>query len=177
MKLRISIILTAFVLLLSCRGDNETDGQKIDQVLMLYVKSATNGQDLLNSKIPGSYSAVALLDLLDETTANKPISGQTFPKDADTLVYMDYPAGAIRLLKDTVTSDPEEKIYYSNFLIRYSKIVNDVTITNYRLDTIRIEYSWKPSLFQISKLWYNNELKFTKVPGQRNVVEIIKENP
>lgn len=177
MKLRISIILAAVVLLLSCRGDNEGDGQVIDQVLMLYVKSAANGQDLLNSKIDGSYSAVALLDRLDPTTANKPITGQTFPKDADTVVYMDYPAGAIRLLKDTVTSDPEEKIYYSNFLIRYSKVVNEVTDIDYRVDTIRIEYSWKPTIFQISKLWYNDELKFTKVPGQRNIVEIIKENP
>lgn len=172
MKLRISIILTAVVLLFSCRGDNEDDVQVIDQVLMLYVKSATNDQDLLNSKIDGSYSSVALLDLLDETTANKPITGQTFPKDADTVVYMDYPAGAIRLLKDSIT--PELKTYYSNFIIRYSKKVNDVVVTDFDSDTILIEYNWTPSLFQISKLWYNNELKFTKVPGQRNVVQIVK---
>ncbi|WP_333851427.1 hypothetical protein [Epilithonimonas sp.] len=172
MKLRISIILTALILLFSCRGDNEEDVQVIDQVLTLYVKSATNDQDLLNSKIPGSYSSVSLLDLLDETIANKPISGQTFVKDADTVVYMDYPAGAIRLLKDSIS--PELKTYYSNFIIRYSKKVNDVVVTNFASDTILIEYSWTPSLFQISKLWYNNDLKFTKVPGQRNVVQIVK---
>jgi len=170
MKLRISIILTVVVLLLSCRGDNEDDVQAIDQVLMLYVKSATNGQDLLNSKIDGSYSAVTLLDLLDETTANKPITGQTFPKDADTVVYMDYPAGAIRLLKDSIS--PELKTYRSRFTIRYSKIVNSQIVNDD--DIIEIEYNWTPSLFQISKLWYDDELKFTKVPGQRNVVQIVK---
>lgn len=171
MKLRIPIILATIFLLFSCRGD-EDDTQAIDQVLKLYVKNAAE-QDLLNSKIPGSFSSVTLLDLLDETTANKPISGQTFLKDADTVVYMDYPAGAIRLLKDTVTSNPEEKIYYSNFIIQYFKIVDDVSTLNSQ-DTIRIEYSWTPSLFVISQLWYNKKLEFTKVPGQPNIVEIVK---
>jgi hypothetical protein len=170
MKLRIPIILLAIVLLFSCRGDDD-DTQVIDQVLKLYVKNSA-GQDMLNSKISGSYSSVALLDLLDETTANKPISGQTFPKDADTVVYMDYPAGAIRLLKDSIS--PELKTYYSSFIIRYSKKVNDVVVTNFASDTILIEYSWTPSLFQISKLWYNKDLKFTKVQGQPNIVTIVK---
>ncbi|WP_312769668.1 hypothetical protein [Epilithonimonas sp.] len=171
MKKYFLTIAFALLTLVCCRGD-EDNTQIIDQVLMMYVHNAT-GQDMLNSKIPGSYSSVALLDLLDETTADKPISGQTFPKDADTVVYMDYPAGAIRLLKDTITSDSQEKIYYSNFIIQYFKIVNSVSTLSSQ-DTIRIEYSWKPSLFQISKLWYNEQLKFTKVQGQRNVVRIVK---
>lgn len=169
MKLRISIILTAVVLLFSCRGDEE-DVQTIDQVLMLYVRSATNNQDLLNSKIDGSYSTVALLDQLDETTANKPITGYSLLKDADTVVYMDYAAGAVRELKDSIS--PELKTYRSRFIIRYSKTVNSQTVNDD--DIIEIEYNWTPSLFQISKLWYDNELKFTKVPGQRNVVQIVK---
>jgi hypothetical protein len=78
MKLKISIILSAIVLLFSCRGDGD-DVQTIDQVLRLYVKNST-GQDLLNSKIPGSYSSVTLLDQLDEITANKPISGYSLSK-------------------------------------------------------------------------------------------------
>ncbi|UQB68228.1 hypothetical protein [Epilithonimonas zeae] len=169
MKLRISIILTAVVLLFSCRGDEE-NVQAIDQVLMLYVRSATNNQDLLNSKIDGSYSTVALLDQLDETTANKPITGYSLLKDADTVVYMDYAAGAVRELKDSIS--PELKTYRSRFIIRYSKTVNSQTVNDD--DIIEIEYNWTPSLFQISKLWYDNELKFTKVPGQRNVVQIVK---
>lgn len=170
MKLRISIILATIILLVSCKGDNEDDGQIIDQVLMMYVKSSANGQDLLNSKINGSYSSVSLLDLLDETTANKPISGQSLVKDADTVVYMDYAAGAIRQLKDSIS--PELKTYKSRFIIRYSKTVNSQVVNDD--DIIELEYQWTPSLFQLSKLWYDNELKFTKVPGQRNIVTIVK---
>jgi len=170
MKTYFLIITLTLLTLTCCRGDEE-DTQIIDQVLMLYVNNSA-GQDMLNSTIDGSYSSVALVDLLD-VTALKAISGQTFPKDADNVVYMDYPAGAIRLLKNEVTTDSEEKIYYSNFIIRYFKIINSVSTLSSQ-DTIKIEYSWKPSLFQISKLWYNDELKFTKVPGQRNVVKIVK---
>jgi len=170
MKLRISIILTTLVLLFSCRGDNEDDVQIIDQVLIMYVKSSTNGQDLLNSKIKGSYSSVALLDLLDPITAQKPISGQAFPKDADTLVYMDYAAGATRILKDSISQDL--KFYKSRFIIRYSKTENSQVVNDD--DIIEIEYKWTPSLFELSKLWYDNELKFTKVPGKKNVVTIVK---
>lgn len=171
MKKYFLTIVFVLLALVSCRGDEE-DTQTIDQVLKLYVKNSAE-QDLLNSKIPGSYSSVALLDLLDETTANKPITGQTFPKDADDVVYMDYPAGAVRLLKDIVTSNPDEKIYYSNFIIQYFKIVNSVSTLSSQ-DTIRIEYSWTPSLFQISKLWYNEELKFTKTQAGPNIVTIVK---
>lgn len=170
MKLRISIILATVVLLFSCRGDNEDDVQIIDQVLMMYVKSSTNGQDLLNPKIKNSYSNVTLLDLLDPVVAQKPISGQTFPKDADTIVYMDYAAGAIRLKIDSQSNDSEQT-YYSKFLIKFS--VKDAVLPD-DYDTIRIEYKSTPSLFQISNLWYNDKLKFTKVPGKRNIVTIVK---
>jgi len=170
MKLRISIILATVVLLFSCRGDNEDDVQIIDQVLMMYVKSSTNGQDLLNPKIKNSYSNVTLLDLLDPVVAQKPISGQTFPKDADTIVYMDYAAGAIRLKIDS-QSNESEQTYYSKFLIKFS--VKDAVLPD-DYDTIRIEYKSTPSLFQISNLWYNDKLKFTKVPGKRNIVTIVK---
>jgi len=170
MKLRISIILATVVLLFSCRGDNEDDVQIIDQVLMMYVKSSTNGQDLLNPKIKNSYSNVTLLDLLDPVVAQKPISDQTFPKDADTIVYMDYAAGAIRLKIDS-QSNESEQTYYSKFLIKFS--VKDAVLPD-DYDTIRIEYKSTPSLFQISNLWYNDKLKFTKVPGKRNIVTIVK---
>lgn len=168
MKLKISIILSAIVLLFSCRGDGD-DVQTIDQVLRLYVKNST-GQDLLNSKMPGSYSSVTLLDQLDEITANKPISGYSLLKDADTVVYMDYAAGAIRLLKDSIS--PELKTYKSRFIIRYSKTANSQTVNDD--DIIEIEYKWTPSVFELSKLWYDNELKFTKVQGQPNIVRIVK---
>lgn len=168
MKLRLSIILSAIIILFSCRGDEE-DFQVIDQVLKMYVRNAAN-QDLLNNRIPGSYTSVALLDLLDETTAEKPVSGYSLLKDADTVVYIDYPAGAVRQLKDSV--NPELKTYRSRFIIRYAKTVNSETETDD--DIIEIEYKWTPTLFELSKLWYDNELKFTKVPGQPNIVRIVK---
>ncbi len=165
MKLKVSIFLSAIILLFSCRADEE-DTQVIDQVINLYLKNSS-GQDLLNSNITGSYSSTTLFDLLGETELES-ISGYSLLKDEDTVVYLDYPAGAIRLLKDSVS--PEQKTYYSKFVIQLYKEENSVTDN----DTIEIEYNWTPSLFQISKLWYNEELKFTKVPGQRNVVTIVK---
>ncbi|MDP9957339.1 hypothetical protein [Epilithonimonas hungarica] len=162
--LTITLVLLTFV---CCRGDEE-DIQTIDQVLNLYIHNSA-GQDMLNSKIDGSYTSINLVDLLDET-ALKPITGYSLIKDADTVTYLDYPAGAVRLLQDSIS--PEEKIYYSNFIIQLVTTKNSVTTTD--PDTIRIEYKWTPSLFQLSKLWYNDELKFTKVQGQRNVVKIVK---
>ena len=162
-------ITLALFALICCRGDEE-DLQVIDQVLMMYVKNETNDQDLLNSKIPGSYSSVTLLDQLDETIADKPITGYSLLKDADTVVYMDYPAGAVRQLKDSI--NPELKTYRSRFKIRYSKTVNSQTETDD--DIIEIEYKWTPSLFQISKLWYDNELVFTKTQIGPNIVKIVK---
>ena len=45
-------LLMVFFALISCRND-ESDVQKIDQIIHLYIDSA--GQDMLNSNIPGSY--------------------------------------------------------------------------------------------------------------------------
>ena len=169
MKLKISIIISSILLLFSCQRD-EADVQVIDQVVKLYMSSATTGQDLLNPKITGSYSTPTLLDLLGERDL-QPISGYTFPKDADTLVYMDYPAGAIRLKADSV-STADREIYYSKFVISLQKTVNSALVRDD--DTIQVEYISTPSLFQISKLWYNDELKFTKIPGKPNIVTIVK---
>ncbi|WP_374445784.1 hypothetical protein [Epilithonimonas sp.] len=167
MKLRISIILAAIILLFSCRGD-DNDYQVIDQVLNLYVRNQY-GQDLLDSKLEGSYSSVTLLDLLSETALTS-VSGSSLQKDVKNITYLDYAGGATRLLKDSISA--EQKTYYSRFVIRYSKTVDTQVINDD--DTIEIEYKWTPSLFELSKLWYNNELKFTKVSGQPNIVTIVK---
>lgn len=167
MKLKISIILSTILILFSCQRD-EAEVQIIDQVLKLYMNSAATGQDLLNPKIEGSYTTPVLQDLLGDRDL-QPISGYSFPKDADTVVYMDYPAGAIRLKIDSLSND-EQQIYYSRFVIKLLK--KDEVLPDY--DTIKIEYKSTPSLFQISKLWYNDELKFTKNQGGQNIVKIVK---
>ncbi len=157
------IILT----LICCQRDDE-ETQVIDQVLKLYMKNS-DGQDLLNPSIKGSYSTPTLLDLLGQKDLQV-ISGYTFLKDADTIVYMDYAAGAVRRLRDSIS--PQQKTYYSKFVIRLPKTINEVVVNDN--DTIEIEYNWTPSLFQISKLWYNDKLKFTKAQGQPNIVTIVK---
>ncbi len=63
MKLRLSIIFSAIILLLSCRGD-EDEIQIIDQVLNLYMKNSA-GEDLLNTNLDNAYS-VTFLELLNE---------------------------------------------------------------------------------------------------------------
>lgn len=169
MKLKTLTILSAILLLFSCQRD-EAETQTIDQVLQLYMKSSTN-QDLLNSRIPGSFNNVTLLDILGVRDLI-PVSGFTLLKDSDTLTYLDYPAGAIRLKIDSLSNENEET-YYSQFVIRLSRPSNSTTpfVDD---DTIKIEYKSTPSLFQISKLWYNGDLKFTKIQGEPNIVTIVK---
>ena len=55
------IILGILIFLSSCRGEDESDLQKIDQVLNIYIKNA--GKDLLNTNIPGGFTAVRAQDL------------------------------------------------------------------------------------------------------------------
>jgi hypothetical protein len=166
MKLKISILISSILLLFSCQRD-EGEIQDIDQVLKLYMENA-GGQDLLNNKIPGSFTNVSLLDILS-VKDQLPISGYSLLKDSDTATYLDYPAGAIRLKLDSLSND-NEQIYYSQFIIRLTE--KDVLIPDD--DTIKIEYSSTASLFQISRLWYNGVLKFTKVKGKPNTVKIVK---
>lgn len=165
MKLRLSIIFSAIIMLLSCRGD-EDEIQIIDQVLNLYMKNSA-GEDLLNTNLDNAYS-VTFLDLLNEESLAT--VSTSLLKDADTIRYIDYDAGATRVLTDSVS--PQQKTYQSQMIIRLSKTVDEETVVDD--DTIKIEYNWTPSLFQLSKLWYNDELKFTKVQGQPNIVTIVK---
>ena len=169
MKLKLLTILSTIFLLFSCQRD-EAETQTIDQVLTLYMKNAA-GQDLLNSKIDRSYTSVSLFDILGVRDL-MPISGYNLLKDVDTMTYLDYPAGAIRLKIDSLSNENEE-IYYSQFVVKLSRPSNSTTpfVDD---DTIKIEYKSTPSLFQISKLWYNGDLKFTKTQGEPNIVTIVK---
>ena len=54
-KKYIFVFTTLF--LSSCRGEDESDLQKIDQVLNIYIKNAA-GKDLLNTNIPGGVSGL-----------------------------------------------------------------------------------------------------------------------
>ena len=60
------IIFSAF---LSCRSDEDAV-QRIDQVINLYIDSL--GQDMLNSKVPGSYTNSRMNDVYG-LTDNAPV--------------------------------------------------------------------------------------------------------
>lgn len=159
------VMTLAFFAFLSCRND-EINVQQIDQVLNLYIDSA--GQDMLNNKIPGSYTTISWNDI-NGLTDNAPVSFST-KKDADTVTYLEYLAGAKRIAID---SAGDSKTYESRIALALTKKVNDSTnaVSN---DTMVIQYSSTPDVFEVSKIWYNNVLYFTKVQGQPNNVKITK---
>jgi len=167
MKQKISLIFFSLLILFSCRTDDESI-QVIDQILNIYVKN-NNGQDLINPKIKDNYTNVQFLDLLADTSL-KPISSISLLKDKDTVSYIDYTAGAIRLIKDSVSAT--DKTYYSELVMRLSKTKDTLNIIDD--NRIRIEYSWTPSRFQVSKMWSDGKLVFTKTEGQPNIVQIVK---
>ena len=166
MKIKLLLFLSLF-LFLSCRND-EDDAQKIDQVINIYMHNA-DGVDLLNTRIKGGYTSVSGQDL-NADRALQTISGFSVKKDKDTVAYIDYVAGATKLLKDSISS--AEKRYQSDFYLNLSKTVDKNTVID--TDTVKIEYNWSPAVFQVSKIWYNQKLVFTKAEGQPNIIQIVK---
>lgn len=158
------LLLAVFVAFLSCRSD-EDSVQKIDQVINLYIDSL--GQDMLNTKLAGSYISSTMNDVYG-LTDNAPIS-ISIKKDADTINYIEYLAGAKRIAIDSTANS---KTYESKIALNLTKKIADANrITN---DTMTIQYLSTPNLFQVSKIWYNGVLQFTKVEGQPNTVKIVK---
>ena len=162
------LLLTSVVFLFSCRKEDENDVQKIDQVINVYLHD-NSGVDLLNTNIKGGYTTVSGQDL-NADKALQEISGFSVKKDKDTIAYIDYVAGAKKILLDSIS--PVQKRYQSDFYLNLSKIINKKTVTD--ADTVKVEYNWTPTLFQVSKIWYNQKLVFTKVEGQSNIIKIVK---
>lgn len=169
MKLKILHFSVISMLLFSCRGEDVNDLQKIDQVVNLYI-SDSNGEDLLNTENTNAYKTISLQDLNDPNTALKAITTFSIKKDVTNISYLDYAAGATRLLLSNAGQYPEN--YQSEFYINLTKSVNDTDITD--RDTIKIQYSSEPTLFKVSKIWYNNKLVFSKVSDEANIVKIVK---
>ena len=159
------LIVIMFFAFIGCRSDEESV-QKIDQVINLYIDSL--GQDMLNDKLPGSYISSTMNDVYG-LTDNAPVSF-TLKKTVDTINYVEYLAGARRIGIDSTGSS---KTYESKIALKLTKKINDSTraITN---DTLTIQYLSPPDIFQVSKIWYNNTLQFTKVEGLPNTLKIVK---
>ena len=165
MKNAFFLIMISFFAFLACRSDEDLV-QKIDQVINLYIDSL--GQDMLNTKLAGSYVRSSMNDVYG-LRDNAPVSF-SLKKDADTINFIEYLAGAKRIGIDSLESS---KTYESKIALLLTKKINDSTtrITN---DTMTIQYRSTPTLFQVSKIWYNNVLHFTKVEGEPNIVKIVK---
>jgi len=158
-------ILVVFFAFLSCRNDDD-DLQKIDQILTIYMKSSS-GQDLLNPNKSGSYISYTVNDVFG-TTDNAPVS-IPLKLSSDSLYYMEYIAGAKRITDDSLS---DTRTYRSRMALALRRTVNSVTDTIN--DTLDIEYRWTSSVFEVSKVYYNKQLQFTKEPGGSNVVTIVK---
>ena len=102
-------------------------------------------------------------------TDSAPVSF-SLKKDADTINYIEYLAGAKRI---GIDSSESSKTYESKIALIFTKKIDDTTskIVN---DTMTIQYLSTPNYFQVSKIWYNDVLQFTKVEGELNTVKIMK---
>lgn len=160
-------ILVVLFALLSCKREDDDSIQKIDQILDLYMKNST-GQDLLNGKKAGSFSSYAVNDIFGDAD-NSPVS-IPLKMTSDSLFYMEYITGAKRKILDSVS--PENRTYYSRLALSLRRTVNNVADTVN--DVVEIQYHWTPTVFEVSKVYYNDTLRFTKQPGGPNVVTIVK---
>lgn len=158
----------ALFTLLSCSG-NEDDVQKIDQILDIYIKN-TSGKDLLHPTKIGAYSTIGMND----NYSDNDIAPVNFSRKmlVDSTNYMQYVAGATRQLVDD--NNVDGKIYKSQILVSLSKRLSATETAAPIVDTLNIFYKMTPSAFEVSKVYYNSQLKFTKVSNEANVVTIIK---
>lgn len=159
------ILIAGYFSFLSCRGSDE-DVQQIDQVIHLYIDSA--GIDMLNAKIPAAYSDIKINDV-NGLTDIAPVSF-SLRKNSDTVNYIEYVAAARRILVDSAGTN---KTYESKLALAFSKR-NGASTPRVITDTLRIRYQSTPELFQVSQIWFNNILKFTKTEPFINVVKVTK---
>lgn len=158
------LLIFIFVIAVSCRKEEPL--QNIDQIVHLYIDSL--GKDMLNKNIPGSYFSVSMNDV-DGATDNAPVT-VNLKKNADTISYIEYIAGATRVLTDSVA---DKKMYRSRIALQLISRINDSTQSASR-DTLILNYTYTPELFQISSALYNQQLVFTKKDGPPNVIKIHK---
>ncbi len=160
----LSIILLSAV---SCRSENPDDIQRIDQVLNIYIDSL--GQDMLDNTIPGSYITVSMNDV-DGLTDNAPVQVNLM-KDEANVSFIKYTAGATRTLVETMPDNSQ--LYRSRIALNMRKQLNDSVqaVTN---DTLELNYSLTPQVFQLSTAFYNGIPVFSKTPGAPNVIKINK---
>ncbi|KNB61994.1 MULTISPECIES: hypothetical protein [Chryseobacterium] len=166
-NLLFGILLGCFALM-GCRSDEDSI-QKIDQIINFYIQDA-NGKDLLIPDSIGSFTTISMNDVLASTdVANVSFSTKTAENSKR---YLEYIAGATRQLQSG--GDSDERVYRSQIRVALTKKLTDSTFSTPVNDTLEILYRWTPSVFEVSKVNYNNQLIFTKIQDQPNNVTIIK---
>ncbi|MFS4472793.1 hypothetical protein [Chryseobacterium sp. T20] len=165
-------IFVAVFALISCKNDDDSL-QRIDQVLNIYMKNSA-GQDLLNSKLTGSYTGYSVNDIFGtKDIAPVSISLKTSP---ESLYYMEYLAGAKRRRLDSISPDQPGTgtSYHSKMLITFTKSTN---VNDNVTGTLEVQYRNTPTAFQVSKVLYDGNEVFSKeadAPTSINTVTITK---
>lgn len=157
--------LILFLALLSCRN-TDNDVQQINQILHVYIDSAK--QDMLNAKLTGSYATVRMNDVYGQTD-NAPVNF-ALKMTSDSLYYMEYVAGATRILVDSAAS---EKMYESKIALLITKKLNDSATVAVN-DTLKLRYHSTPSYFRLTEAWYNEVPQSLTNDGAAHVLKISK---
>lgn len=161
------ILLGCFALM-GCKSDDDSF-QRIDQIMNFYIQDV-NGKDLLIPDSIGSYTTIAMNDMLAPID-DAPVSFS--PKTSEnSRRFLEYVAGATRQLQSGENSD--DRVYRSQIRVSLTKKLTDSTFSTPITDTLEILYRWTPTVFEVSKVNYNQQLIFTKVQDQPNNVTIIK---
>ncbi|MGI9650402.1 hypothetical protein [Chryseobacterium sp. RLHN22] len=168
MKKLFPLLMLFGLTLLSC-GSDEDSLQKIDQIFNLYIQDSS-GKTMLNPSKIGSFTGVSFNDEL----ADKDIANVNFSRKMleDSTYYIEYIAGATRKF---VNDEPDgSKIYRSLIEVSLTKKISDTQNDPVVIDSMEIFYRSSPSVFEVSRVLYNNQLVFTKVQDQPNTATITK---
>lgn len=159
--------LVIFCAFLSCKTDDD-DVQRIDQILNIYMKNGA-GRDLLNNKAGATYFTYSMNDV-NGVADLAPVS-TSLRATADSTLFIEYIAGARRIGLDTL--DPDNKTYHSVITVSLIKRLNNIILDTIN-DKLEVQYRMTPNVFEVSKVYYNDTLRFTKQDGAPNVVTIVK---
>lgn len=169
MKKLFPLLMLFALTLFSCGSDDE-DLQKIDQIMNFYIQDASGNNLLIPNKI-GSYSVVAFNDELAPRD-DAPISMSRKEVILDSIYNLEYIAGATREFVNDAADG--SKIYRSLLEVSLTKKISDTQNEPVVIDSMEIFYKSSPSVFEVSRVLYNNQQVFSKVQGQPNAVTITK---
>lgn len=159
-------LLTFFGLIflfLSCRGEDSFEGQKIDQVVQIYLKSSS-GENLLDPNREPVYS-VSFIDL-DAERAGVSVSTQK-KQDSINGFYLEYVAGAARIEE----AFPGGESGYRSTLQMISR---DGVESVEEIDTLVLRYSSTPEEFTIQQILLNDTLRFQRSGQTLNQIILTK---